>query len=61
MRLLRKIFSNAKLGAPAKEAAEQLSSQKTQVHAVAAWLERRANQNGFGEDFEYTLRPRGAK
>jgi hypothetical protein len=61
MRFLRKIFNNTKLGTPAKEAAEQLSFQKPQVHAVVSWLESRANQNGFGEDFEYTLKPRGAK
>ena len=30
------------------------------MHAVATYLERRKNQNGFGTDFEYTLKPRRA-
>lgn len=45
----------------AEEAAAQLNSQKSEVTTVASWLERRKNQNGFGADFEYTLRPRRAQ
>lgn len=28
--------------------------------AIASYLEKRKNQNGFGTDFEYTLKPRRA-
>lgn len=42
-------------------AQEQLSSQRKEVSSVASWLERRKDQNGFGADFEYTLRPRRAQ
>ncbi len=38
-----------------------LNSQQKHVTAVSSWLERRKNQNGFGEDFEFTLIPRGSK
>lgn len=44
-----------------QEAAAKLNSQKTRVTAVATWLHNRTNQNGFGVDFEYTLRPRGSR
>lgn len=42
----------------ANDAAEQLKAQKILVNTTAAWLSRRKEQNGFGTDFEYTLRPR---
>lgn len=42
----------------ADDAAKQLQSQKAQVNRTASWLERRKEQNGFGTDFEYTLRPK---
>lgn len=45
----------------AQVAAEQLKVQQPHVNAVALWLERRHSQNGFGEDFEITLRPKGAR
>lgn len=61
MKWLIKAFGNKKLSAPSDAAAEKLRSQKSEVKSVSAWLERRQFQNGFGEDFEYTLRPRGAK
>lgn len=44
----------------ASEAADQLEKQKPKVNNLTSWLEDRKNQNGFGEDFEYTLRPRRA-
>lgn len=42
-----------------ENAAKKLEAQKQKVNATASWLERRQLQNGFGQDFEYTLRPRG--
>ena len=33
-------------------------SQQPQVDRLTSWLKTRENQNGFGEDFEYTLRPK---
>lgn len=48
------------LHARANEAAEQLKQQKPRVNNITSWLENRKDQNGFGEDFEYTLRPRRA-
>lgn len=60
IKFLQKL-SNHKLRESTEKAAEQLRSQKPKVNAVSSWLENRANENGFGEDFEYTLRPRGAK
>jgi len=56
-----KKLSSKKLLKPTEEAAEQLRSQKSQVNAVSSWLENRKQQNGFGEDFEVSLIPRGAK
>ena len=44
----------------AEAAAIQLREQKVRVNATASWLERRQTQNGFGQDFEYTLRPRSS-
>ena len=37
---------------------EQLEREGPRMNALAAYLERRRLQNGFGTDFEYTLRPR---
>jgi hypothetical protein len=53
--------TNKQIKLSAYEAAKQLERQEPRVNKLAAWLENRRNQNGFGEDFEYTLRPRGAK
>ncbi len=43
------------------EADKTLNKQAPHVNAVSSWLKIRANQNGFGADFEYTLRPKGAR
>jgi hypothetical protein len=53
--------SNKQVRLSAYEAKKQLDQQETHVNFVSAWLERRRHQNGFGEDFELTLRPRGAR
>ena len=41
-----------------QEINEKLESEGPRMAAVATFLERRRLQNGFGTDFEYTLRPR---
>lgn len=38
-----------------------LNREASRMYSVANYLERRKNQNGFGTDFEYTLRQRGAQ
>lgn len=53
--------SNKQIRLSAYEAQKQLEKQEPHVNIVAAWLDRRRHQNGFGEDFELTLRPRGAR
>lgn len=58
----RKQKARIKEIAKAVDAADTtLRKQEPHVNAVTSWLQNRANQNGFGADFEYTLRPRGAK
>jgi hypothetical protein len=47
--------------ANAQEAIVQLENQQQKVTALAAWLDNRKNQNGFGADFEFTLRPKGTR
>lgn len=37
----------------------KLDQEGPKMNALATYLERRRMQNGFGTDFEYTLRPRG--
>lgn len=37
---------------------ERLEREGPRMSALASFLERRRLQNGFGTDFEYTLRPR---
>lgn len=44
-----------------EQAELQLRGQRPEVHGIANWLTRRRDQNGFGMDFEYTLRPRGSR
>ena len=44
----------------ATEINEKLEREGPRLTALATYLERRRLQNGFGTDFEYTLRPRGA-
>ena len=42
----------------ALEINEKLEREGPRLTALATYLERRRLQNGFGIDFEYTLRPR---
>lgn len=44
----------------ANEINEKLEREGPRLTALATYLERRRLQNGFGADFEYTLRPREA-
>lgn len=44
----------------AKESLAETRSQQDKVNHITAYLDNRKNQNGFGEDFEFTLRPRRA-
>ena len=36
-----------------------VESNEPHVSALNAWLVWRTNKNGFGDDFEYSLKPRG--
>lgn len=45
----------------ATDALEQVKAQEPRVNYLATWLKNRENQNGFGEDFDWSLRPRGAR
>lgn len=40
------------------QASDKLNNQKSEVNAIGKYLDQRKNQNGFGDMFEYTLRPR---
>lgn len=40
---------------------DQTAANQPKVNAITSWLDNRKNQNGFGEDFEYTLRPKEAR
>lgn len=42
----------------AEASLRQTESQQPHVDRITMWLRNRDNQNGFGEDFEYTLRPK---
>lgn len=42
----------------ATEINEKLEREGPRLTALATYLERRRLQNGFGNDFEYTLRPK---
>ena len=44
----------------ANEINEKLEREGPRLTALATYLERRRLQNGFGTDFEYTLRPKEA-
>lgn len=44
----------------ATEINERLEREGSKLKALATYLERRRLQNGFGTDFEYTLRPKEA-
>jgi hypothetical protein len=50
----------AELDKQTAEVLEKLDREGPHMNALAAYLERRKNQNGFGDDFEYTLRPKEA-
>ena len=45
----------------ANEINEKLEREGPRLSALATYLERRRLQNGFGADFEYTLRPKEAQ
>jgi hypothetical protein len=49
------------LTAQADASMRRVAEQQPHVNALTSWLENRKNQNGFGEDFEYTLRPKEAR
>ena len=42
----------------AEESLRKTESQQPHVDRITKWLNKRENQNGFGEDFEYTLKPK---
>lgn len=42
----------------AEASLRQTRNQQPHVDRMTSWLENRNIQNGFGEDFEYTLRPK---
>lgn len=44
----------------ATEINDKLEREGPRLTALATYLERRRLQNGFGTDFEYTLRPKEA-
>lgn len=44
----------------ANEINEKLEREGPKLTALATYLEKRRLQNGFGSDFEYTLRPKEA-
>lgn len=44
----------------ANEIKDKLEREGPRLTALAMYLERRRLQNGFGSDFEYTLRPKEA-
>ena len=64
---LRRLFRRplrvdpAELNQQTAEVNAKLNSEATRMHVVAKYLEQRKKQNGFGTDFEYTLRQRGAQ
>ncbi|CAN5425631.1 hypothetical protein BH09ACT9_BH09ACT9_00810 [soil metagenome] len=51
----------AELSAQADAASKQIEDQQPQVNALTEYLERRKLQNGFGADFEYSLKPRESR
>ncbi len=63
--MMKKFFSRRaprvdpeELNRQSAEINEQLEREGPRMNALATYLERRRLQNGFGTDFEYTLRPR---
>lgn len=53
--------TNKKIKLSAYAAEKQLQKQETHVNMLTSWLTNRKDQNGFGEDFEFTLIPRRAR
>ena len=47
------------LAKKAEEAASQIRDQQQHVNSITAYLINRKMTNGFGTDFEYTLKPKG--
>lgn len=60
-KLRGKRIDPADLTRKADESLRTTSGQQERVNMLTEYLERRKNQNGFGEDFEYTLRPKGTR
>lgn len=50
----------AELDKQTAEIQAMIEREGPRMTAVANYLENRKNQNGFGTDFEYTLKPRRA-
>lgn len=44
----------------AEESLNSTAAKQERVNYLTNWLESRNNKNGFGEDFEYTLRPKAS-
>jgi hypothetical protein len=57
----RKRVDPDELSAQAEAATEQIRTQQDRVNVMADWFERRKNVNGFGDDFEWTLKPKGSR
>lgn len=47
------------LTARAAESVQRVESQQERVNLINTWLISRRETNGFGDDFEYTLKPKG--
>lgn len=43
----------------AEASLERTRKQQPYINFITSWLNNRKGENGFGEDFEYTLRPKG--
>lgn len=50
----------AELKRIAAESIARTDAQQPHVTALTGWLNWRTDTNGFGEDIEYTLKPKGA-
>lgn len=49
------------LAMKAERSLNATEAKQEHVDKLTGWLDKRKNQNGFGEDFEYTLKPRRAQ
>lgn len=64
--MMKKLFRRtvrvdpAELDKQTAEVQAMIKREGPRMNAVADYLEKRKNQNGFGTDFEYTLKPRRA-